>query len=93
MDWKIARKRMHCDCSIHDVVSSVLEYLIITPMFAIAYLAVTVPWMLFVIKLDGEQFTDFIWQSVLVDLIVAYPVTKLIMKLNPRIEKITSLRH
>jgi hypothetical protein len=62
-------------------------------MFATAYLAVTVPWMLFVIKLDGEQFTDFLWQSVLVDLIVAYPVTKLIMKLKPRIEKITSLRH
>ena len=93
MDWKRARKRLHCDCSIHDVASSVLEYLIITPMFATAYLAVTVPWMLFVIKLDGEQFTDFIWQSVLVDLIVAYPVTKLIMKLKPRIEKITSLRH
>jgi len=48
---------------------------------------------LFVIKLDGEQFTDFIWQSVLVDLIVAYPVTKLILKLKPRIEKLTSLRH
>ena len=93
MDWKRARKRMHCDCSIHDVVSSVLEYFIITPIFATAYLAVTVPWMLFVIKLDGEQFTDFIWQSVLVDLIVAYPVTKLIMKLKPKIEKITSLRH
>ena len=55
MDWKIARKRMHCDCSIHDVVSSVLEYLIITPMFAIAYLAVKVPWMLFVIKLDENN--------------------------------------
>jgi hypothetical protein len=62
-------------------------------MFATAYLAVTVPWMLFVIRLDGEQFTDFLWQSVLVDLIVAYPVTKLIMKLKPRIEKVTSLRH
>jgi len=36
---------------------------------------------------------DFVWQSVLVDLIVAYPVTKLILKLKPRIEKITSLRH
>ena len=93
MDWKRARKRLHCDCSIHDVVSSVFEYFIITPMFATAYLAVTVPWMFFVIKLDGEQFTDFIWQSVLVDLIVAYPVTKLILKLKPRIEKITSLRH
>jgi len=93
MNWKRARKRLHCDCSIHDVVSNVLEYLIITPMFATAYLAVTVPWMLFVIKLDGEQFVDFVWQSVLVDLIVAYPVTKLILKLKPRIEKITSLRH
>ena len=62
-------------------------------MFATAYLAVTVPWMIFVIKLDGDQFADFVWQSVLVDLIVAYPVTKLILKLKPRIEKITSLRH
>jgi hypothetical protein len=53
----------------------------------------TAPWMLFVIKLDGEQFVDFVWQSVLVDLIVAYPVTKLILKLKPRIEKITSLHH
>ena len=93
MDWKRARKRMHCDCSIHDVVSSVLEYLISIPILATSCLGVTVPWMLFVIKLDGEQFVDFVWQSVLVDLIVAYPVTKLILKLKPRIEKITSLRH
>ncbi len=93
MDWKRARKRMHCDCSIHDVVSSFLEYLIITPIFALGYLTITVPWMLFVIKLDGEQFTDFVWQSVMVDLIVAYPIAKLVIKLKPRIEKITSLRH
>ena len=84
---------MHCDCSIHDIVSSILEYFIITPIFATAYLAVTIPWMLFVIKLDGEQFVDFVWQSVLVDLIVAYPVAKLVMKLKPRIERITSLHH
>ena len=93
MNWKKARKRMRCDCSVHDVVSNLLEYLIITPMFATAYLAVTIPWMLFIIKLDGEQFSQWIWESILIDLVVAYPVTKLIFKLKPRIEKLTSLRH
>ena len=41
MDWK--RKKTivpRCDCSIHDVISGIVEYLIITPIFAIGYLAI-----------------------------------------------------
>ena len=93
MDWKQARKSLRCDCSVHDVVSKVVEYLIITPIFACAYLAVTIPWMLYVIKLDGTQFQEWIWESILIDLIVAYPVAKLVMKIKPKIDKLTSLNH
>ena len=92
MDWK-KKKTFRCDCSIHDIVSKVIEYFFITPIFALGYLAVTIPWMLLVIKLDGDQFADFLWQSVLVDLIVAYPIAKLVMKLRPQIDKITKLGH
>ena len=92
MDWK-KKKTFRCDCSIHDIVSRVIEYFIITPIFALGYLAITIPWMLLVIKLDGDQFADFLWQSVLVDLIVAYPLAKLVMKLKPKIERISKLGH
>jgi len=93
MDWKKARKRLRCDCSVHDVVSRVVEYFIITPIFACAYLAVTIPWMLYIIKLDGAQFQEWIWESILIDLIVAYPVAKLVMKIKPKIDRLTSLNH
>ena len=92
MDWK-KKKTFRCDCSIHDIVSKVIEYFIITPIFAIGYLAVTIPWMLFVIGLDEKQFGDFLWQSVMVDLVVAYPLAKLVMKLKPKIERIAKLGH
>ena len=92
MDWK-KKKTFRCDCSIHDVVSKVIEYFIITPIFAVGYLAVTIPWMLFVIGLDEKQFGDFLWQSVMVDLVVAYPLAKLVMKLKPKIERIAKLGH
>jgi len=92
MDWK-KKKTFRCDCSIHDVVSSIVEYLIITPIFALGYLLVTIPWMLLVIGLDEQQFTDFLWQSIVVDLIVAYPIAKLVMKLKPQIDRLSKLGH
>ena len=94
MDWK--RKKTvipRCDCSIHDGVSSIIEYFIITPIFALGYLAVTIPWMLFVLGLNPDQFANFVWQSVMVDLIVAYPLAKLVMRLKPKIERLAKLGH
>ena len=93
MDWKRARKRLRCDCSVHDVMSKVVEYLMITPIFACAYLTVTIPWMLFVIGLDAEQFFNFVTQSIIIDLVVAYPIAKLVMRIKPKIDKLTSLNH
>ena len=93
MDWKQARKRLRCDCSVHDVMSKVVEYLIITPIFACAYLTVTIPWMLFVIGLDAEQFFNFVTQSIIIDLVVAYPIAKFVMRIKPKIDKLTSLNH
>ena len=93
MDWKQARKRLRCDCSVHDVVSRVVEYFIITPIFACAYLAVTIPWMVFIIGLDSDQFYNFVTQSIMIDLVVAYPVAKLVLKLKPKIDKLTRLSH
>ena len=92
MDWR-KKKTFRCDCSIHDVVSSIIEYLIITPIFALGYLTVTIPWMLFVIGLDADQFANFVWQSVMVDLVVAYPLAKLVMRLKPKIERLAKLGH
>ena len=43
--------------------------------------------------LDEKQFGDFLWQSVMVDLVVAYPLAKLVMKLKPKIERIAKLGH
>ena len=94
MDWK--RKKTvipRCDCSIHDIITKVIEYLIITPIFALGYLAVTIPWMLFVIGLDAEQFYNFVTLSVMIDLVVAYPIAKLVMRIKPRIEKLSRLGH
>ena len=93
MDWKQARKRLRCDCSVHDVMSKVVEYLIITPIFAGAYLTVTIPWMLFVIGLDAEQFFNFVTQSIIIDLVVAYPIAKFVMRIKPKIDKLTNLNH
>jgi len=92
MDWK-KKKTFRCDCSIHDIVSRIVEYLIITPIFALGYLLVTIPWMLLVIGLDERQFADFLWQSIVVDLIVAYPIAKLVMKLKPQIDRLSKLGH
>ena len=94
MDWK--RKKTvipRCDCSVHDIITQVIEYLIITPIFALGYLAVTIPWVLFVIGLDADQFYNFVTQSVMIDLVVAYPIAKLVMRIKPRIEKLSRLGH
>ena len=94
MDWKKKKTVIpRCDCSVHDIITKVLEYFIITPIFALGYLAITIPWMLFVIGLDADQFANFVWQSVMVDLIVAYPIAKFVMRVKPRIEKLSRLAH
>ena len=94
MDWKRQKTVIpRCDCCVHDIITQVIEYLIITPIFALGYLAVTIPWMLFVIGLDADQFYNFVTQSVMIDLVVAYPIAKLVMRIKPRIEKLSRLGH
>lgn len=94
MNWRKKKTIIpQCDCSVHDVITKIIEYLIITPIFAVGYLTVSIPWMLFVIELNPEQFNKWVIESILIDLVVAYPIAKLVMRIRPYIESISRLGH
>lgn len=62
-----------------------LEYLAITSVIWGAYLVVLVPWMYYIIQMPDEKLWQWLWQGTLLEMVVAYPIGKLILKVGPKI--------
>lgn len=68
-----------------------LEYIIFCAFMTCIYYPVVIPWMILVIHIPIEKVTQFLWQGFIIDLIVAYPAGKLLIKLAPKIKIITGI--
>jgi hypothetical protein len=70
------------------IVNRLTEYVIITGLMNVVYLNVTIPWMLLVIQITEEQFWQWLWQGLLLDLGCAYPTGKLLIWMSPKIKRL-----
>jgi len=61
------------------------DYLIFTMLIWCLFLIWLIPFQLYIVGLDWIQFTHWITYGTIADMIVSYPVSKLIIKLAPRI--------
>lgn len=73
------------------ILSRVLEYLIITLIMTMGYYSVTLPFAVFVWEFTEKQFYSYIWQGLLIDLIIAYPIGKLIIWIHPKLKEALNL--
>lgn len=65
--------------------------MIITSIMTIGYYAVTIPFAIFVWEFNEYQFWAYVWQGFLIDLIIAYPIGKMIIYVNSKLKKILSI--
>lgn len=70
------------------IVNRLIEYVIITLLITSAYYTVTIPFALFVWELNEVQFHSYIWQGLLIDLFIAYPIGKCILYVHPRMKNV-----
>ena len=68
------------------IVNRLIEYVIITFIVTTCYFSITIPWSLFILGLSEEQFYMYLWQGLLIDLIIAYPVGKFLLYIHPKIK-------
>ena len=68
-----------------------IEYIIITLIITTAYYAITIPFALFVWDFNEYQFYSYVWQGLLIDLVVAYPIGKCIIFIHPKLKQYLSL--
>ena len=68
------------------IVNRLIEYVIITLLITSAYYSITIPFALFVWELSEDQFHSYIWQGLLIDLFVAYPIGKCILYIHPKLK-------
>jgi hypothetical protein len=55
------------------------------------YYSITLPFAVFVWEFTEKQFYSYIWQGLLIDLIIAYPIGKLIIWIHPKLKKVLHL--
>jgi hypothetical protein len=55
------------------------------------YYSITLPFAVFVWEFTEKQFYSYIWQGLLIDLIIAYPIGKLIIWIHPKLKKALNL--
>ena len=63
------------------------EYLLITSVLWGLYLSVLLPWMHYIIQMSDEQLWLWLWQGTILEMIVAYPIGKIVLKVGPKITK------
>ena len=68
------------------IVNRLVEYVIITLLITSVYYTVTIPFALFVWELNEHQFHSYIWQGLLIDLFVAYPLGKCLLYIHPKLK-------
>ena len=54
----------------------------------IGYYTVTIPFAVFIWEFTEYQFWSYVWQGFLIDLIIAYPIGKMIIFIHGKIKKI-----
>lgn len=69
----------------------ILEYLIYTAILTFAYYPVLIPWMIFIGHMGIDKVEQYLWQGYIIDLIVSYPIAKLIIRLNPTIKYVSGI--
>lgn len=69
----------------------VLEYIFYTGFMTLAYYPVVIPWLLFIVHVSPGQTLQYLWQGFLIDLMVAYPIGKLLIRLSPTIKRVTGI--
>ena len=70
------------------IVNRLIEYVIITLLITSVYYTITIPFALFVWELNEHQFHSYLWQGLLIDLFVAYPLGKCILYIHPRMKNV-----
>ena len=68
------------------IVNRLIEYVIITLLITSAYYSITIPFALFVWELNEDQFHSYVWQGLLIDLFIAYPIGKSILYIHPKLK-------
>lgn len=66
----------------------VLEYAFYTAIMTFAYYPVVIPWLIFVGHMSMENVERYLWQGYLIDLGVAYPIGKLLVRVSPKIKEV-----
>ena len=75
----------------NQIVKRLTEFLLITSMINAVYFAVIIPWMIFVIGVQGAQFNNWLWQGFIIDLALGYPAGKLLLYFKERIHTLCRL--
>jgi len=70
------------------IVNRLVEYVIITLLVTSAYYTITIPFAVFVWEFTEHQFYSYIWQGLLIDMFVAYPLGKCILYIHPRMKNV-----
>ena len=65
--------------------------MIITAAMTLSYYAITIPFAIFVWEFSEHQFWSYVWQGFLIDLIIAYPVGKVIIYVHSKLKKILTV--
>lgn len=68
-----------------------LEYLIYTAIVTFVYYPVIIPWLFYVGHVPIERIEQYLWQGYIIDLAIAYPAGKLLVKLSPKIQSICGI--
>ena len=56
-----------------------------------AWMLPIIPWMIFVIGVQGEQFNNWLWQGFIIDLALGYPAGKLLLYFKDKIHSLCRL--
>ena len=75
----------------HQIVKRLTEFLLITSLINMVYFIVIIPWAIFIIGMEGEQFKTWLWQGFIIDLALGYPAGKLLLYFKSRIHSLCRL--
>jgi len=56
-----------------------------------AYYPVVIPWLIFIGHMPIEKVEQYLWQGYVIDLFVAYPIGKLLVRLSPSIKRLSGV--
>ena len=75
----------------HQITKRFMEFLIITSLINVVYFSVMIPWMFFIVGVEGEKFNTWLWQGFIIDLALGYPAGKLLLHFKDKIHSFCRL--